>query len=230
MGGIMLAYGVLAALMARERTGAGQAVDASHLGSMAILQGLSLSMRLMLGGAMPRVARKAATNPLWNHYRCQDDKWLALAMLQPQRYWPDLVRALGLPEMADDERYQSLPGLAANGPEIVAAFDGAFATRPRAEWIEHLKKSPGDFIFTIVNSVQDLPDDPQMRANDYIVEFDHPQHGPTEMLGLPVRLSETPGSIRMPAPELGQHTEEVLLDVLGWDWDRISTLREKEAI
>jgi crotonobetainyl-CoA:carnitine CoA-transferase CaiB-like acyl-CoA transferase len=230
MGGIMLAYGVLAALMARERTGEGQAVDASHLGSMSMLQGLSLSMRLMMGGAMPRIARSQANNPLWNHYRCQDDQWLALAMLQPQRYWGDMVRALGLDAMADDERFQTLPGLAQNGAEIVAAFDEAFASRPRAEWIEHLKKSPGDFIFTIVNSVNDLPDDPQMQANDYIVDFDHPQFGPTKMLGLPVRLSETPGTIRLPAPELGQHTEEVLLEVLGYDWDRITTLRQKQAI
>jgi crotonobetainyl-CoA:carnitine CoA-transferase CaiB-like acyl-CoA transferase len=230
MGGIMLAYGVLAALMARHQTGRGQAVDASHLGSMAMLQGLSLSMRLMMGGAMPRVDRGMANNPLWNHYRCADDQWLALAMLQPHRYWADLCRALGRDDLAADERFASLIGLAQNSQEVIAAFDGVFATRPREEWVEHLKKSPGDFIFTIVNSVNDLPDDPQMLANDYIVDFDHPTHGPTKMMGIPVGLSETPGSVRMPAPELGQHTEEVLLDVLGWDWDRISELRNKQAI
>ena len=230
MGAIMMAYGVLAALLARERSDVGQLVDASHLGSMSMLQGLSLSMRLMMGGAMPRIDRNRATNPLWNHYRCQDDKWIALAMLQPQRYWADFVRALGRPEMAEDERFQSVIGLAKNGAEIVGVFDEVFATRPRAEWIEHLKKSSGDFIFTIVNSVNDLPDDPQMQANDYVVDFDHPQYGPTKMVGLPVRLSETPGSVRLPAPELGQHTEEILLDVLGWDWERIAELREKEAI
>ena len=179
---------------------------------------------------MPRVDRRRATNPLWNHYRCQDDQWIALAMIQPQRYWADLARALGRDDLAEDERYQTLVGLAQNGAAIVAVFDEAFATRPRAEWLEHLKKSPGDFIFTIVNSVDDLASDPQMLANDYIVDFDHPQHGPTKVVGMPVRLSETPGSVRTPAPELGQHTEEVLLDVLGWDWDRIGALREKEVI
>jgi len=230
MGAIMMAYGVLAALMARERHGVGQMVDASHLGSMSYLQGLSLSMRLMLGGAMPRVDRRRASNPLWNHYRCADDRWLALAMLQPMRYFADFVRALGRPDMAEDERFQSVPGLAANAAEIVATFDEIFATRPRDEWIEQLRKSEGDFIFTIVNAVGDLPEDPQMRANGYVVDFDHPQFGPTQVVGLPVRLSETPGSVRAPAPELGQHTEEVLLDVLGWDWDRIADLRAKEVI
>ena len=90
MGAVMLAYGVLAALFARERTGRGQEVDASHLGSMAWLQGLGLSARLMLGRALPRQARRFATNPLWNHYRCSDDQWLALSMLQPDRYWAKL--------------------------------------------------------------------------------------------------------------------------------------------
>jgi crotonobetainyl-CoA:carnitine CoA-transferase CaiB-like acyl-CoA transferase len=230
MGAIMLAYGVLAALLARERCGVGQEVDASHLGSMAMLQGLSLSMKLMMGGAMPRINRKQATNPLWNHYRCGDDRWIALAMLQPRRYWADLVRALGRPELAEDERLQSVPGLARHGAEVVAIFDEVFASRPRAEWIEHLRRSPGDFIFTLVNDVNDLPDDPQVKANDYVVEFDHPQFGPTKMVGMPVRLSETPGNIRSPAPELGQHTEEILLELLECDWDRITELRKLEVI
>jgi len=230
MGAIMLAYGVLAALLAREKHGLGQRVDASHLGSMTMLQGLSLAMKLMLGVAMPRQARERAANPLWNHYRCGDDKWLALAMLQPDRYWEDLCRALGLPDLAGDERFGDNASRARNAAEAIAAFDAVFATRPRDEWIQHLKQSPGDFIFTIVNSVDDLPEDPQVRANDYIVDFDHPQHGTTQVVGLPVRLSKTPGSVRLAAPELGQHTEEVLLDVLGLDWDRIGELRSKEII
>ncbi|MCZ6853652.1 MAG: CoA transferase, partial [Gammaproteobacteria bacterium] len=63
-----------------------------------------------------------------------------------------------------------------------------------------------------------------------IVEIDHPNHGATQMVGIPVRLSKTPGSVREPAPELGQHTEDVLLNVLGWDWDRISALNDAEVI
>ena len=88
----------------------------------------------------------------------------------------------------------------------------------------------GDFIFTHVNSVADLPDDPQVRANDYIVEFDHPQHGKTQVMGIPVRLSETPGSVREPAPEFGQHTEEVLTGLLDYSWDEIGALRERKVI
>jgi crotonobetainyl-CoA:carnitine CoA-transferase CaiB-like acyl-CoA transferase len=81
-----------------------------------------------------------------------------------------------------------------------------------------------------VNSVDDLPDDPQVRSNEYIVDFEHPQYGTIQTVGLPVRLGETPGAVREPAPELGQHTEQVLLDVLGWDWERIASLRESGVI
>jgi CoA:oxalate CoA-transferase len=230
MGGAMLAYGVMTALFARERTGLGQEVNGSHLGSMLFLQGLSVSMKLMAGVAMPRSFRARAMNPLWNHYRCADGKWLALAMLQSDRYWPDFARAIGRPELATDPRFVDLRARAVNAAECVAIIDAAFASKPRADWLKLLNDDPGDYIYTIVNSVDDLPDDPQVQANDYIVTIDHPQHGPTKMVGVPVQLSETPGAVRTPAPELGQHTEEILMDVLGWDWDRISALREKGVI
>ncbi len=230
MGAIMLAYGVLAALLARDRHGIGQEVDASHLGSMAMLQGLSLSMRLMMGAAMPRTFRNRAANPLWNHYECADGKWLALAMLQPDRYWVDFANAIGRPELLSDERFATLASRAQNAEACVAIIDAAFRSKPRAEWMRILRESKGDFIFTLVNALQELPDDPQMRVNDYIVDVDHPAHGKTPMVGLPVRLSRTPASVRTPAPEHGQHTEEILLEILGYDWDRIAALREKKAI
>jgi crotonobetainyl-CoA:carnitine CoA-transferase CaiB-like acyl-CoA transferase len=229
MGAIMLAYGVLAALLARERFGVGQQVDASHLGSMTMLQGLSVSAKLMMGFALPRTARARAGNPLWNHYRCGDGRWLCLGMLQPDRYWADFCKALGRAELASDERFVDLRARARNSEAAVAALDAAFASRPRDEWVRILRDG-GDFIFTVINSVDELPDDPQVLANDYVVEFDHPQHGPTRMLGIPVRLSETPGAIRRQAPEFGEHTEEVLNGLLGYDWERISELRRAEVI
>jgi crotonobetainyl-CoA:carnitine CoA-transferase CaiB-like acyl-CoA transferase len=230
MGAVMLAYGVLAALMARERFGVGQEVDASHLGSMAWLQGLSLSMKLMMGIAFPRVPRSRAGNPLWNHYRCQDGRWIALAMLQSDRYWADFCRAIGRPELAQDERFVDGLTRAANAEAAVAALDEAFATRPLDEWLDLLRNDEGDFIYTLVNSVDDLPEDPQVRANDYVIDFEHPQYGKTQVMGLPIRLSQTPGEVCTPAPELGQHTEEVLLDVLDYTWDQITDLRKREVI
>jgi crotonobetainyl-CoA:carnitine CoA-transferase CaiB-like acyl-CoA transferase len=151
-------------------------------------------------------------------------------MLQSDRYWPDLTRALGHPELATDERFEDRGNRAENAEAAIAILDQIFATRTREEWMSQLAESEGDFIYTLVNSVDDLPDDPQVLANDYVVDFDHPQYGETRVLGLPVRLSETPGSVRLPAPELGQHTEEVLSDVLGYDRNRIGELRERKVI
>ena len=198
MGAVLLAYGVLAAVISRERYGVGQVVDASHLGSMSFLQGLSLTSRLINGAAFPRVPRARAFNPLWNHYCCSDDKWIALAMLQPDRYWADFARALGRPELRR-------PALRDDGNAsgqlwaLIQILDSVFASRPRAEWLDILRKG-GDFIFTVVNSLNDLPNDPQMLANDYIIDFEHPTHGKTQYVGIPVRLSETPGGSARPRP------------------------------
>jgi crotonobetainyl-CoA:carnitine CoA-transferase CaiB-like acyl-CoA transferase len=229
MGAVMVAYGVLAALLVRERTGRGQQVDASHLGSMAWLQGLGLAARLMLGRALPRQARRFAVNPLWNHYRCADDKWLALSMLQPDRYWPAFCRALAIPEAATDERFATMQQRMFHASECVALLDEVFARRPRAEWLDVLARG-GDFIVSVVNTVDDLPDDPQVTANGYVTTFEHPAFGPTRVVGVPVRLSDTPGTIRLPAPEFGQHTEEILTEMLGYSWDDIDRLRTEEVI
>jgi crotonobetainyl-CoA:carnitine CoA-transferase CaiB-like acyl-CoA transferase len=229
MGGIMLAFGVVTALLARERYGVGQEVDASHLGSMMMLQGLNVASLLMMGWEFARVPREAAFNPLWNHYKCADGKWIALAMLQSDRYWKDFCIALGLKELIDDQRFAGIRPRIQNARELVAILDRAFATRPRDEWLKILKEG-GDFIFTIINSISDLPEDPQVKANEYIVEHDHPELGGMRLLGMPIKLSQTPGEPRGHAPELGEHTEAILTEVLGYTWEDISRLREAGVI
>jgi crotonobetainyl-CoA:carnitine CoA-transferase CaiB-like acyl-CoA transferase len=150
-------------------------------------------------------------------------------MLQPDRYWAKLCEVLGVPQAATDDRFATMSARFANASACVALLDEVFATRPRAEWIARLTPG-GDFIVSIVNAVDDLPDDPQVIANGYVAVFEHPVHGPTRVVGMPIRLSDTPGSIRLPAPEFGQHTEEILQDALGYTWDDIARLRESEVI
>ncbi len=229
MAGTMLAFGIVTALLTRERFGVGQEVDVSLLGAMAWLQGLSVSSRLMLGGEMPRFSRQYAFNPLWNHYRCKDDRWIAFAMAQADRWWKDFVRVLGRPELADDERFDSMMKRGMNAGLLVGIFDEIFATRTRDEWMRAFAEG-GDFIFTVVNSVSDLPDDPQVRANGMIAAVEHPAHGTVEMLNIPIGLSATPPRIQGPAPEFGQHTEQVLHEELGLSWERIAELRERQVI
>lgn len=230
MGAIMLAFGVVTALHARERFGIGQEVDASLLGSMMWLQGLNVAARLVLGAAMPRASRTWTFNPLWNHYRCADDRWIAFGMLQADRYWKDFCRAIGADEAAEDPRFADTPNRLANAGEAIAIIAAKIEARPRDEWLRILEESGSDFVFTPVQSVSDLPDDPQVIANDLVTDVEHPVHGTMQAIGMPFRLSETPGTVRRVAPEFGQHTEEVLLEDLGYGWDEIERLRAKEVI
>jgi len=229
MGASMLSYGIMTALLTRERFGIGQEIDASLLSSMMWLQGLSLASRLMLGAEMPRPSRRYAFNPLWNHYQCKDGRWLAFAMAQADRWWADFARAIGRPELSTDERFATMVARGGNCAECVKILDGVFASRDSAEWIRILTEG-GDFIFTIVNSLQELPDDPQVEANELIGEVEHPTHGPTRMLNLPIRFSATPPRIRSTAPEFGQHTEQVLVEELGYSWEQIAALKEQQVI
>jgi len=229
MGAIMLAYGVLAALFARERTGLGQEVDASHLGSMIALQGLNVAARTIMGKEFPRNTRANAFNPLWNHYRCADDRWISLAMLQPDRYWKDFCVTIGRNDLIEDPRFADIKSRGKNAVALIEMIDAVFATRPRDEWMRTLKAG-GDFIYTVVNSVSDLPDDPQVKANNYVVDYEHPALGNMTLLGMPVKLSATPGDPRGHAPELGEHTEVILTETLGYSWDEVARLREENVI
>ena len=104
-----------------------------------------------------------------------------------------------------------------------------FTTKKRDEWLKIMKKER-DLIITPVNSISDLPNDTQVTANEYIADFEHPTLGPIKVVGVPVKLSKTPGSIRLPAPEFGQHTEEVLIDLLDYSWEDIAKLKDDEVI
>ncbi len=229
MGAIMLAFGIVTALHARERFGVGQEVSSSLLSSMMFLQGLNLSARLVLGNSMPRASRQWTFNPLWNHYRCKDDRWIALGMLQADRYWNDFCRTIGANELADDPKFATTQTRLPYCGEAIARIAAAFETRTLDEWTKVLKEA-GDFIFVPVASINDVPDDPQVAANDYIVDVEHPTFGAMKQVGMPFRLSETPGSVRLVAPEFGQHTEEVLTELLGYSWDDVDRLKRAEVI
>lgn len=229
MGAIMLSYGILAALIARDKYGVGQQVDSSHLGSMTALQGLNVSCKAILGKEFRRMPRAAAPSPLWNHYKCSDDKWICLAMAQQDRYWKDFCNVLGVPEVAIDSRFDTMAKRAEHASQLVPILDKVFITKPRDYWMKAFKEG-GDFIYTVVNSIDDLMRDEQMLQNDYIVDYDHPRIGKTKLVGFPLRLSATPADPRGAAPEFGEHTELLLTELLGYSWEDVGRFREAEII
>lgn len=229
MGATMTAFGVVGALLARERTGIGQELDASLLGSMIWLQGLNVSMKLLLGAEMPRIARARAGNPLYNHYRCKDNRWIALAHLQPDRHWPNLCRALGMEHLEKDPRFVNMEVRGKNAATLIAIVDDIFANKTREEWLKVLGQA-GDLVFECVNTISDAANDPQVRANNYVTDFNHPVWGQIKVVGHPVKFSKTPAAVQREAPEFGQHTEEILTDILGYSWEEITRLKDEEVI
>ena len=242
MGAIMLAYGVLAGLIARERHGIGQRVDTSLLGSMLALRGLDVALQLMTqrGDTAPSPFHKSTDaqsysrlnpgNPLWNTYRCGDGKWIAMAMVQSDPHWQNFLDALDGPQsLAGDPRFATHLSRCQNCRACVELLDEIFASKPRQEWLFRLL-AKGDMPITAVNSMADIGADVQALENEYVTSFEHPVSGQTRVPGFPVTLSQTPASIRTQAPEFGQHTEEILMEILAMDWDDISALREKQVI
>jgi len=229
MGAIIAAYGILAALLARERFGIGQKIDVSHLGSLMALEGLAIAFRLFTGQEMPRKNRPKEANPLWNHYLCADGKWIVLGMLQADRYWPAICKGLGIEHLEKDPRFENMDKRRENCQELISIMDKIFITKSSKEWMKRLKEA-GDIICTPVQTISDLVEDPQAWANEYLVEFNHSVLGPMKFMGLPVQFSKTTGALRPEAPEFGQHTEEVLIEVGNYSWEEIAALKEKEAI
>ena len=197
----MCAWGVTAALFARERTGKGQVVDTSLMGS--VIGGLAfiLAAPTILGQEFPREKRSEAGNPLYNHYCCKDGKWLAVAHLAPDRYWRPFCTALGLEEYVDDPRFTGIEARGKNAKELVALLDAKFAAKTREEWMKVLKEA--GCIFTPIQTLTEVTQDPQARANEYFIEVDHPEWGKQKLLGFPWSFSETPASWRRPAPGWG---------------------------
>ncbi len=227
IGGLICAWGVTAALYARERTGKGQVVDTSLMGSLIGALGFIMAAPAILGKEFPREIRAEAGNPLYNHYRCQDDKWVAIAHLDPNRYWPKICKALGIEELEHDPRFNSIEARAQNAKELVAILDQKFATKTRDEWFKILKEA--GCIYTPIQTPSEVSNDLQALANNYFTEADHPVWGKINMVGFPWDFSETPASWRREAPAFGQHNEEILLE-LGYTRDDIVEFKQEGII
>lgn len=225
--GMFMVEAILAALFARTQDGKGQSIDVSVLGSMVALESAEIQGQLLRGFGTPRRGRSTTTNPLNTYYKCADGKWFVLCMYQADRYWPAVCKVMGIPELERDPRFKDLAARGRNAPELIAMFDVIFATRPRSEWARLCKDN--GLIYAAVQTIPEVVEDPQLAPNDYVLDFDHSEWGRVRVVGFPYRFSATPLALERQAPEYGQHTEEVLLE-LGYTWDRIQKLREEEVI
>jgi formyl-CoA transferase len=222
IGAMLLAYGISSAIVARERFGVGQHVDVSLIGAMTALQAMPLTRFLRTGQQPGFEERRAAT---YTHYEASDGRYVAIAA-NTQAFWERMCAALDRPDLAADGRFADPFGRARNKDELVAILEAQFHTRPAAEWCERLTEA--DVPNAPVLDYAGVADHPQFWANGYLQEIDTPNLGRMRVPGPAVRLSATPSSIQGGGPELGQHTEEVLL-AAGFSWDEVAALAESGA-
>lgn len=218
-GAFLLTAGILLALFHRQRTGQGQKVEASLLGGMIALQGWHIAHYLMTGRMALMSSRRWERSPLFTFYRASDG-WFTIAIIDP-RQWPELCRIVGAPELAEDPRFADTASRNQHAAELIAILDERFAREPRDHWLRLLEAA--EVPCGPVYSYAELATDEQATANGYIMPA---ESGGAP--GLPVELSATPGRLA-PAPDLGQHTEDVLLG-LGYSWDDVARLRQEGTI
>ena len=224
---IMASHQIITALYMRERYGEGQEVHVSMLGTAIYLLYFNVLMAQMGGFEAPR-HKRSSEHPMRNYYQCGDGRWLMITLTPPDRHWAPLCQALNRTELENDPRFDTDAKRLANAEELVALFDEIFATRPRDEWLEIFGEY--DLFCSGVNSVMELPDDPQVIENGYMVDFEHPTVGKIKIPGYPVHFSETWAGTTRAAPELGEHTEELLTGLGGYSKKEIGQLRKEGVI
>ena len=225
---MLIAGAVSAALVARGRTGVGQALDLSLFNTAVWMLGMDMMPALAAGTEIPKTERCRTRNPLWNTYRTGDGLWMQLVMIQSDRFWPAFCEAISRPDLEHDPRFSHSLHREENCAELVSIIEGVMAGRDRASWEEAFTRH--QLIFGRVQSVTDVVTDPQATANSFFTQVPHPLCGELRLVASPVKFSGTPAEVRTPAPELGQHTEEVLQEVAGLTWDDLVRLKEEGAI
>ena len=224
--GSQAAGAVAAALYRRERTGEGQLVTVSLARTGAYMLGWDLNTALRTGVVPAPYVRDVFPNPLILNYQAKDGRWLWLLMLQGDRHWPDFCRAVGREVWLADPRFATLLLRAQNATALVRAIEAVLAERTRAEWAAIFDRE--DVWWAPVQTLDEVVADPGMAAAGAWVDVPAAD-GPAKMVASPADFHGTPWQPRGGVPELGQHSEEVLLE-LGYDWEQIVGLKDTGVI
>ncbi len=225
--GLYAAGGVAGALFARERSGTSQVVDVSLLG--AAVWGTAphiAASSLFEIDAMPRGDHQSAHNPISNTYRTSDGRFVALVMLESDRFWAPLVELAGRGDLATDARFVDAAARSANSKACIAELDAIFAARTADEWRALLGQQRG--VWAIVQSPRETRCDAQVLENGYVGSMDLDNDAALTVAMPPVQFNGGQPSPR-PAPELGADTDRVLLE-LGYDWDQLVEMKVDGAI
>jgi crotonobetainyl-CoA:carnitine CoA-transferase CaiB-like acyl-CoA transferase len=224
--GLMLGKAIAAALYAREKTGAGQKIDTSLLeAEVATL--INAGSNYLVAGQLPK--RWGNAHPSIVPYQSFQtaDGYLVLGAAS-ESIWKRLGPALGRADVTDDPRFAKNADRVENRRELVAILAEIFLTRTTAEWVAALNRA--DVPCAPVQTIDQVFAAPQVLHRNMLVEVEHPTAGKVKLAGIPVKFSETPASVRLPPPLLGQHNEEVLSSWLDMDGKAIDDLRSRKIL
>jgi crotonobetainyl-CoA:carnitine CoA-transferase CaiB-like acyl-CoA transferase len=224
---LAIAGAVSAALLARQRTGRGQELRLSLIRTGTWFQSCDIQVCLNAGVGYEPAGRYAAPNPLFNQYQTQDGRWIHLIMLQPDRHWAAFCAAVDREDLREDPRFKTVRERQANSRALIEILDPILASKSEAEWKERFDRH--DVYWGRIQSVREVVADEQVRAAGAFQPVTLPSGAQTEVIASPVDFSDTPSIARSSAPELGQHSEEVLLE-LGYSWEEIGELKARGAI
>jgi crotonobetainyl-CoA:carnitine CoA-transferase CaiB-like acyl-CoA transferase len=205
-----LVCGILSALRLRDADGQGRYVDVSLLQTGLHIAGNDVSNALVTRQPIRRHDRSCPLNPLWNSYPVAGDRWILLMMIEADRYWPRLCEAIGRRELETDPRFENGFARAENARALVQELEAVFTKRTLEEWQSAL--AAAGLIWSPVNRMEEVPDDPQVRAMDYLYELDHPTAGRFETVGPPFQIEGVTLGARRPASALDADARDVLRD------------------
>ena len=215
-GGLYAAFSILAAVIAREKTGRGQYVDIAMSDGVTSLLAFPAS-QYFAAGMVPKPGAEMLNGgaPYYAVYETKDGKWLSIGCIEPW-FWSELCKALDcedyIPQQMNRDKH----------PEIFEALRRKFKEKARNEWFEELRQL--DICVGPVYAIDEVFDDPHVQARGMVAEVQHPEFGPIKQVGIGSKLSDTPGAIRTTAPKRGEHTADLLREA-GYSDAEIEEMR-----
>ena len=225
--GTFLFAGMMAALFRKERTGKGGLVDGSLLATGTWVAAENLWAPLRTGKTPPKYSRKSPPNPLVNIYNTFDDRWIYMTVLQGDRFWPNICRAIEREDLTEDARFSLIEPRRENSAAMVAIFDIEFRKRTLDDWGKRLDAE--HIAWGLVTEPEEVISGEQVNANEYVIGVEHPVLGHLRETAIPFQIDGAPLMPRASSPEFGASTEEVLLEA-GYTWEEILEMKEEKVV
>jgi CoA:oxalate CoA-transferase len=224
--GLFTAIGIMIAAYHREITGVGQKVDVAMLDCQVAILENAIS-RYLTSGIVPKpIGNRHPSITPFEAFRAKDG--YVIIAIGNDKLWEKFCNLISRPELVSDERFVTNGKRTENQKALKAILDTVFPQRTVEEWLQDIDDA--GIPCGPINAVDSIIADPQIKAREMIVETEHPIAGVIKMAGVPIKLSATPGAVEKAAPLLGQHTEEILCELLGMSAQQIEALRSEKVL